>query len=112
MEMIALVRAKKQEFIKELDADNPRELMSTEMTKWERISMSMNTVEGMTCFRSIEACKYKWQQLLPDYKKVANLYKGTETNAMLYFDLSFANGGRECCRRTSTPMSTRRCTNG
>jgi hypothetical protein len=88
--MIVLVRAKRQEYLEELDADDPRELMSTEMTKWERVSLSVNSANGMTCSRSAEACKYKWQQLLPDYKKVVDLHKGTGTNSMLYFDLSFA----------------------
>jgi hypothetical protein len=87
---MALVRAKRQEFLEELDIEDPRELMSSEMTKWEKVSLSLNRADGISCFRTAEACKYKWQQLLPDYKKVADLHKGTGTNSMLYFDLSFA----------------------
>jgi hypothetical protein len=33
--MLALIRAKHQEFMKKLDADDPHKLVTTEMTKWE-----------------------------------------------------------------------------
>jgi hypothetical protein len=43
LEMLALVRAKRAEFMDELQVDDQRELMSTEGTKWERVSLSVNT---------------------------------------------------------------------
>jgi hypothetical protein len=55
--------------------DDPRELMNTDVTKWERISLSVNAGAGISCYRSPEACKYKWQTLVPEYKKVADLHK-------------------------------------
>jgi hypothetical protein len=36
IEMLALVRAKRAEFIEELEADDPRQLMNPEMSKWEK----------------------------------------------------------------------------
>jgi hypothetical protein len=41
-EMLALVRAKRTEFIEELEADNPWLLMNTKITKWKRISLSVS----------------------------------------------------------------------
>jgi hypothetical protein len=87
--MIALVCAKRAEFMEELQVDDPRELMSSEMTKWERVSLHVNTALGITYFKSIEACKYKWQTLLSNYKQIADLHKETRTNSMLYFELTF-----------------------
>jgi hypothetical protein len=89
MEMLSLVRAKKAEFMDELQADDPRELMNTEMSKWERVSLSMNARAGISYYRSPEACKYKWQTLLPKYKRVADVHRETRTNSMAYFDMSF-----------------------
>jgi hypothetical protein len=59
LEMIALVCAKRAEFSEELQANDPCELMSSEMTKWDHVSLSINAVAGITYFRSVEACKYK-----------------------------------------------------
>jgi hypothetical protein len=49
----------------------------------------MNIAEGINCFRRTKAYKYKLQQLLPDYKRVADLHKETGTNTMVYFDMTF-----------------------
>jgi hypothetical protein len=87
--MLALVRAKRAEFIQELECDDPRELMNPEMSKWEKVSVSVNASNGICCYRSPEACKYKWQTLLPDYKRVADVHKETGVNSMLYFEMTF-----------------------
>lgn len=68
MEMLALVRAKRKEFMEDLEVDDPRTLMQSEGSKWERIALFVNVADGLTCYRSPDACKYKWQTLLPDYK--------------------------------------------
>jgi hypothetical protein len=89
LEMVALVRAKRAEFMDELEADDPRELMNPEMSKWHKISVAVNAVQGISCYRSPEACKYKWQTLLPEYKRVADVHKDTGVNSTLYFEMSF-----------------------
>jgi hypothetical protein len=63
--------------------------MTSEMTKWDKISLSVNTAPGISCYRIPEACKYKWHTLLPEYKRVADLHRQTGTNYMLYFELTF-----------------------
>jgi hypothetical protein len=89
LEMLALVQAKRQEFIDELEADDPRLLMNSEMTKWERVSISVSAMAGIECKRTAEACKYKWQILMPDYKRVADLHKEIGTNSMAYFEMIY-----------------------
>ena len=49
----------------------------------------MNVGDGIACYRSPEACKYKWQTLLSEYKKVADLHRETGTNSLLYFEMTF-----------------------
>ena len=89
MEILALVQVKQEEFMEELQTDDPRELMNIDITKWERVSLLVNIGSGISYYRSPEACKYKWQTLLPNYKRVADLYKETRVNSMTYFEMSF-----------------------
>ena len=85
MEMLALVCAKCQEFLDELDVDNPRTLITIEGSRWHRIVVFVNIADDVTCYRSPEAYKYKWQQLLPDHKRIGDLHKETITNLEAYF---------------------------
>jgi hypothetical protein len=87
--MLALVHAKHSEFIEDLQVDDPRVLKQTKGSKWDRVSLSVNASAGISCYRSPDACKYKWQTLLLEYKKVANLYREIGTNSLLYFEMTF-----------------------
>jgi hypothetical protein len=49
-------------------------VINPEKTKWDKVLLSVNMAAGITCYRSPEACKYKWQTLLLEYKWVANLH--------------------------------------
>jgi hypothetical protein len=60
LEMLTLVQAKRTELIAEIEVDDPHELMSPEMTKWEKVSLSVNAGPRISCYRSPKACKYKW----------------------------------------------------
>ena len=88
--MLALVRAKRQEFLDELDVDDPRTLMTTKGSRWDRVVVSVNIGDGVTCYRSAKACKYKWQQLLPDYKRIGDVHKESGTNSEAYFMMTVA----------------------
>jgi hypothetical protein len=89
LKMMALVRAKYAEFMDELQSNDPREFMNSDVTQWKRVSLSMNAGPSITCYRSSEACKYKWQTLLPEYKRVADVHKETGTNSLAFFEMSF-----------------------
>ena len=58
-EMIALVDAKREEFLEELDAIDGRDLMDSEVTKWNRISDKIMASGFSTHFRDGMACKGK-----------------------------------------------------
>jgi hypothetical protein len=58
-EMIALVDAKRDEFLEELDAIDGRDLMDSEVTKWNRISEKITASGFSTHFRDGMACKGK-----------------------------------------------------
>lgn len=83
--MLSWVRAKKAAFMDELQADDLRELMNTKMSKWKRVSLSVNAGAGISCYRNPKAYKYKW----PEYKKVVDVYRENGTNNMAYSNMSF-----------------------
>lgn len=87
--MLALVWAKRSEFLLELETNDLRKLMYPEMLKQEKIALSINIAPGITCYKSAEAYKYKWQTLLRKYKKVVDMHKETWVNSMLYFEVTF-----------------------
>lgn len=55
------------------------------MNKWDKISVFVNADQGISCYKSPEACKYKWKTLLLEYKYIADVHKEIEMNSMLYF---------------------------
>jgi hypothetical protein len=57
--MIALVDAKRDEFLEELDVIDGRDLMDSEVTKWNRISEKITASGFSTYFRDGMACKGK-----------------------------------------------------
>ena len=72
--MIALVDAKRDEYLEELDAIDGCDLMDSEVTKWSRISEKIMSSGFSTHFRDGMACKGKWHLLLPDYRRVADYH--------------------------------------
>ena len=87
-EMIALVDAKREEFLEELDAIDGRDLMDSEVTKWSRISDKIMSSGFSTHYRDGMACKGKWHLLLPDYRRVADYHARTGINNEDYWLLS------------------------
>ena len=87
-EMIALVDAKREEFLEELDAIDGRDLMDSEVTKWNRISDKIMASGFSTHFRDGMACKGKWHLILPDYRRVADYHARTGINDEDYWLLT------------------------
>jgi hypothetical protein len=75
--MIALVDAKRDEFLEELDGIDGRDLINSEVTKWNRISEKIMASGFFTHFRDGIACKDKWHLILPDYRKVVDYHART-----------------------------------
>ena len=87
-EMIALVDAKREEFLEELDSIDGRDLMESEVTKWSKISDKIMASGFSTQFRDGMAYKGKCHLLLPDYRRVADYHARTGINNEDYWLLT------------------------
>ena len=86
--MIALVDAKREEFLEELDVVDGRDLMDSEVTKWSRISDKIMASGFSMYYRDGMACKGKWHLILPDYRRVADYHARTGINDEDYWKLT------------------------
>lgn len=87
-EVFALISAKREMFLEELDTVDGRDLMTPESSKWHRISMYVMQSGFSPCMRDGPACKTKWNQMIPDYKKVADYLSRTGRNSMDYWEMN------------------------
>ena len=87
-EVLALINAKHEMFLEDIDTIDGRDLMTPENTKWNRISDEVMKVGYSPCIRDGPACKTKWNQLLLDYKRIVDYLSRTGRNVPDYWDLS------------------------
>ena len=90
LEILDMVAAKKQEVLEEIELEDARAFMHPEQSKWGKIATQVNAaglVRGGHSPRDASACKYKWQTLLADYKKIADFHRGTGLVGNEYFEL-------------------------
>ena len=87
-EILALIAAKREMFLEDLDTIDGRDLMTPKNTKWIRISKDIMRAGYSPCTWDGPACKTKWNQLVPDYKKIADYLSRTGRNVPNYWDLS------------------------
>lgn len=90
LEVLDMVAAKRQEFLEDIEVEDARELMNPEHTRWGKVASKVNEagiLRGGHSPRDALACKYKWQTLLADYKKVADFQRGTGLVGTEYFEL-------------------------
>jgi hypothetical protein len=80
-EMLALVSAKRDEFLEELDVIDGRDIMHSEATRWTRISEKVMAPGLSSHFRDGTTCKGKWHLILPDYRKIADYHGRTGINS-------------------------------
>jgi hypothetical protein len=66
-EMLALVDAKREEYMDEIDSVDAHDLMDLDMTKWTRISDRVMAAGYSPCLRDHTMCKLKWHLLILDY---------------------------------------------
>ena len=76
---MTLAATKHDEFLNNLDVADQRELMDPESSKWERITSRVDAaLTGQPhIYRSGPTCKYKWQSMLQEYKKLADFHHET-----------------------------------
>lgn len=90
LEVNALIEAKRNLFVHELETVDGRQLMTPDAGKWQRISADVMKEGHSPCHRDGPACKSKWNQLIPDYKKIADFLARTGNNEATYWSLSLA----------------------
>ena len=49
-----------------------RDIMTSDVTKWMLIAQAMMEAGYSPCVRDGNTCKTKWNQLVPDYKRIAD----------------------------------------
>ncbi|KAG0594510.1 hypothetical protein M758_UG083900 [Ceratodon purpureus] len=89
-EILVLIRARREMYLEELHTVDGRDLMTADTTKWMRISQDMMRAGFSPCLRDGPACKAKWNQLIPDYKRIADYLSRTGRNIPDYWELSSA----------------------
>jgi hypothetical protein len=88
VEISTLIAAKREQYFEELDAIDGHDLMNPDATKWVRISQLVMASGQSPCMRDGSACKAKWNQIIPDYKRIADFHARTGQNAANYWELS------------------------
>ena len=73
--------------LEEVDAVDGRDLMTPENTKWCRISEQVMHAGFSQCSRDGASCKNKWNQLLPEYKRISDYLGRSGRNIDDYWDL-------------------------
>jgi len=71
-ETLVLIDAKRWQHDLEKNTLDRRHLMESDMTKWMRVAEHVNRVGFSPCICNGNACKSKWNQILPDYKNISN----------------------------------------
>jgi hypothetical protein len=86
LEILDMVAAKKQD----IEVEDARKLMRPEQSKWGKISTQVNEAGRLWWGhspRDVVSCKYKWQTLLVDYKKIADYHRCIGLVGNEYFEL-------------------------
>ena len=87
-EILLLISAKRDMFLEDLDTVDGRDLMTPDHSKWMHISQEVMPAGLSPCVRDGPACKTKWNQILPDYKRIADYFTRTGTNVPDYWEMS------------------------
>jgi hypothetical protein len=85
-----LIAAKRESFLEDLDTVDGRDLMNPDATKWNRISQQVMRAGFSPCLHDGPACKTKWNQLIPDYKSIADYHSKTGRNVPDYWEQTTA----------------------
>lgn len=72
LEIRALVEAKQLQQMHVTNSTDGREMMTSDANKWQRVSMDVKKAGVSPCMRDGAACKSKWSQMIPDYKRIAD----------------------------------------
>jgi hypothetical protein len=85
---LALIAAKQQEFLEQLQVSDARELFEPDTTHWQRVFLSVMRAGISPVLRDGAAYKTKWNLLVPNYRRIADSYKRKGTNEATYWTMS------------------------
>ena len=71
--------------------EDSQDCMHVEGSKWSIIAEKLNANEVCQCYRNVATCKYKWQTMPSEYKKIVDYHKGIGINFLQYFCLDREN---------------------
>lgn len=89
-EVLALVAAKTRLQDDENNCIDKRNLMHPELGKWQKISEYFHEAHASDKRRDGAACKSKWNQVVPEYERIADYFSRTGTNELSYWTMSDA----------------------
>ncbi|KAG0597304.1 hypothetical protein M758_UG326700 [Ceratodon purpureus] len=87
-EVFALISVKCDMYLEELDTIDGRDLMTRDSSKWNQVAQAIMRLRISPCMRDGAACKTKWYQLIPDYKKIADYLNRSGRNLADYYEMS------------------------
>jgi hypothetical protein len=85
-EVCALISAKRELYMEEIDMLDGRDLMTTDVNRWLHVSTLVMDAGFSPCLRDGPSCKTKWHQILPDYKRIADYHSRMGTNTPDYWE--------------------------
>ena len=83
-EIAILITARREQYLRELDTVDGRDLVTPDTSKWIHISHFVNTAGFSPIPRDGPAWKTKWNHLVPDYKRIADYLSRTGQNVVDY----------------------------
>jgi hypothetical protein len=86
-EVLALVAAKRELYLEELDIPDGWELMRRDSAIWKRISAAVMRAGHSPCPRDAQSCKTKWHQIFPD-KRLADHHTISGVNSLEFWDMA------------------------
>ena len=81
---------KREQFLDELEVVDQRALLISNSNKWQQVSDNLMRLHISPCYRDAAACKSKWNQVIPEYKRIVDFFARTGTNELSYWDFSVA----------------------
>jgi hypothetical protein len=99
-EISTLIGAKRELYLEEIDAIDGHDLLNPDASKWNRVLQLVMRAGQSSCMRDGPACKAKWNQLLPDYKRIVDFHARSGQNATDYWELSSADRTAEGLPKT------------
>ncbi len=77
--MMALIQAKRNEYLAGLDIIGPRDKFESTSCKWQKIADAMNASGHLLLLRNIVTCKDKWGAIYKDFKHTLTTWLQKET---------------------------------